>query len=85
VISITNFGEMIPKEDLNRIFQRFYRVETSRSSETGGSGLGLAIAQSIIEMHSGKISAQSDESGTVFTVCLKNEPDEKRKLLYAVA
>ncbi len=74
VITVTNFGDVIPKEDLTRIFQRFYRVETSRSSETGGSGLGLAIAQSIIEMHEGKISAKSDENGTVFTVELKNEP-----------
>jgi signal transduction histidine kinase len=74
VITVTNFGDVIPKEDLKRIFQRFYRVETSRSSETGGSGLGLAIAQSVIEMHGGKISAKSDENGTVFTVELKNEP-----------
>jgi signal transduction histidine kinase len=75
VITVTNFGDVIPKEDLKRIFQRFYRVETSRSSETGGSGLGLAIAQSVIEMHEGTISAKSDENGTVFTVELKNEPD----------
>lgn len=75
VISITNYGIIIPESDLSRIFQRFYRVESSRSSETGGSGLGLAIASSIIEMHSGKIYATSDEKGTVFTVELKNEPD----------
>jgi signal transduction histidine kinase len=75
VITITNFGLVIPPEDLERIFQRFYRVESSRSSETGGSGLGLAIAQSIIEMHGGLISAKSDENGTIFTVRLKNEPE----------
>lgn len=75
IISITNYGIIIPSSDLNRIFQRFYRVESSRSSETGGSGLGLAIAQSIIEMHSGKIFATSDERGTVFSVELRNEPD----------
>jgi signal transduction histidine kinase len=75
VITVTNFGDLIPKEDLKRIFQRFYRIETSRSSETGGSGLGLAIAQSVIEMHEGKISAKSDENGTVFTVELKNKPE----------
>jgi signal transduction histidine kinase len=73
-ISITNYGETISQDDLTRIFQRFYRVESSRSSETGGSGLGLAIAQSIIEMHGGKIYAKSDENGTVFTIELKNEP-----------
>ena len=70
-IKITNFGVVILQEDLQRIFQRFYRVETSRSSETGGSGLGLAIAQSIIQMHGGTIYANSDEAGTVFTVELK--------------
>ncbi len=73
-ITITNYGVVIPQEDLTRIFQRFYRVESSRSSETGGSGLGLAIAQSVIEMHGGTISASSDSSGTVFTVELNNEP-----------
>jgi signal transduction histidine kinase len=72
-IAIKNYGEMIPESDLERIFQRFYRVESSRSSETGGSGLGLAIAQSIIKMHDGRITAKSDESGTVFTVELKAE------------
>lgn len=76
IITITNFGDIIPKEDLERIFQRFYRVESSRSSETGGSGLGLAIAQSIIEMHGGEISAKSDSDGTVFTVMLRNEPNK---------
>lgn len=74
IITITNYGDIIPPEDLTRIFQRFYRVESSRSSETGGSGLGLAIAQSIITMHGGSIFARSDETGTVFTIELKNEP-----------
>ncbi len=75
IITVKNYGDIIPAEDLERIFQRFFRVETSRSSETGGSGLGLAIAQSIIVMHGGNISARSDSEGTVFTVELKNEPD----------
>ncbi len=74
IIAITNFGEPIPKADLEKIFQRFYRVETSRSSETGGSGLGLAIAHSIIEMHGGTIQATSDTNGTKFIVTLENEP-----------
>ena len=68
VITVKNFGDIIPEEDLERIFQRFYRIESSRSSETGGSGLGLAIAQSIIRMHGGSIYARSDSEGTVFTV-----------------
>ena len=73
-ITITNYGIIIPSEDLDRIFTRFYRVETSRSRETGGSGLGLAIAQSIIEMHGGIIFAKSDCDCTIFTVELRNEP-----------
>lgn len=77
VIDITNYGVVIPEEDLEKIFRRFYRVENSRSVETGGSGLGLAIAQSIIEMHSGKIYARSDEQGTVFTVELEKEPEKR--------
>jgi two-component system sensor histidine kinase VanS len=74
IIEITNYGGMIPQEDLERIFQRFYRVESSRSRETGGSGLGLAIAASIVEMHGGKIVARSDEKETTFTVRLKSFP-----------
>jgi len=74
-ISVTNYGNPIPEEDLEKIFHRFYRVESSRSSETGGSGLGLAIAHSIIQMHGGTIHANSDPNGTVFTVALKNEPN----------
>jgi len=75
IVTVTNFGDIIPEEDLERIFTRFYRVESSRSSETGGSGLGLAIAQSIIEMHGGRIYAKSDADATVFTVELLNETD----------
>ncbi len=75
VITVTNFGDAIPEEDLERIFTRFYRVESSRSSETGGSGLGLAIAQSIVEMHGGRIYAKSNANETVFTVELNQETD----------
>ena len=75
VVSITNYGEIIPKSDLELIFQRFYRVESSRSSETGGSGLGLAIAHSIVMMHGGTIKAESEATGTVFTITLHNTPD----------
>jgi signal transduction histidine kinase len=76
IVTVTNFGDIIPEEDLERIFTRFYRVESSRSSETGGSGLGLAIAQSIIEMHGGRIYAKSDAEATVFTVELSNETEK---------
>lgn len=69
-VQIINFGEIIPKEALENIFERFYRVESSRSVQTGGSGLGLTIAKSIIEMHHGTVGASSDLNGTVFTVTL---------------
>lgn len=75
MIAVINYGNIIPQKDLDRIFQRFYRVESSRSSETGGSGLGLAIAQSIIQMHNGIITVKSDEEGTIFSIELKNNPE----------
>lgn len=74
IITCTNFGEVIPDKDLDKIFTRFYRVESSRSSETGGSGLGLAIAHRIILLHGGVIYATSTESATIFTVELFINP-----------
>ena len=68
---MTNYGYVIPAEELPLIFNKFYRVEQSRSSKTGGTGLGLAIAKSIVDMHGGTISVTSDLNGTVFTVKLK--------------
>lgn len=70
VITITNFGELIPEEALQNIFEKFYRVENSRSIETGGTGLGLTIAKNIIEMHGGSVCARSDFNGTVFEIRL---------------
>ncbi len=71
VVAITDTGIGIPEEALPYIFDRFYRVEQSRSHETGGSGLGLAIAQKIAELHGGKISVQSTVGqGTTFRVSL---------------
>lgn len=67
-VSVLNYGTVIPKEDLNHIFERFYRVDNSRSEQTGGSGLGLAIAKSIIEKQGGSIEVRSDFEGTVFEV-----------------
>ena len=70
-VSITNYGYVIPPEELPLIFNKFYRVEQSRSSSTGGTGLGLAIAKEIVDMHGGPINVTSDLDGTVFTVKLQ--------------
>ncbi len=73
-IEIINYGlQAIPPMDLPRIFERFYRVEKSRSHFTGGSGLGLAITKSIIELHGGEIDVMSIPGRTAFTIRLLKE------------
>ncbi len=62
VLEISNTGQPIPEEDLDLIFEQFYRVEKSRSTTHGGSGLGLAIAKKIVELHDGTIE-MSNEPG----------------------
>lgn len=76
ILQVINYGQLIPEEDIPHIFERFYRVEGSRSSETGGTGLGLSIAKEIIEMHGGTIEARSDFNGTVFITRLKGKGGE---------
>lgn len=70
-IVVANEGEKIPEEELSAIFEKFYRVDGSRSSKTGGAGLGLAIAKEIVELHHGTIRAESDEWETRFIVTLQ--------------
>ena len=70
-VSVINYGYVIPADELPLIFNKFYRVEQSRSTNTGGTGLGLAILKNIVDMHGGTITVTSDLSGTVFTVKLK--------------
>ena len=69
-IRVTNFGLIIPEDSVEHIFDRFYRVEGSRSSQTGGTGLGLNIAQEIAVLHGGKITVRSGINGTCFTIAL---------------
>ena len=73
-IKVKNTGEGIKKEDLDKVFERFYRVDDSRTRETGGYGLGLSIAKSIVESHHGKIYADSIvDKETTFTIELNTE------------
>lgn len=69
-VKITNKGKQIPKEKLDKIFEKFYRLDSSRTSKTGGSELGLAIAKEIVELHGGRIYAESDMKETTFSVIL---------------
>ncbi len=72
-IIFTNEGPQIPQKKLETIFERFYRADDSRSSQTGGAGLGLAIARQIVRLHGGTITAVSDIRNTRFIVTLPNE------------
>ena len=74
-VEIINQGKMIPKDKLDKIFENFYRLDTSRTSKTGGSGLGLAISKQIVELHNGNIKVNSDKNKTIFTITLPIEEE----------
>ncbi|MCD8220595.1 MAG: HAMP domain-containing histidine kinase [Clostridiales bacterium] len=78
-VAVSNYGYVIPQEELPLLFEKFYRVEQSRSTTTGGTGLGLAIVKNIVDMHGGKITVKSDLNGTVFTVTLQVNFDVNRE------
>ena len=65
-VSIANTGEGIPADDLERVFERFYRVEKSRDRERGGAGIGLAIVKQLVEQGGGRVGAESDDGLTRF-------------------
>ena len=69
IITFVNFGDTIPKEKLDRIFEQFYRLDAARST-SGGAGLGLAIARQIAELHGGSITADSEADRIEFEVTL---------------
>ena len=69
VMTVTDNGPGIPREDQAHIFDRFYRVDKARSRETGGTGLGLSIVHQMVLMHGGSVSVESEEGkGSTFTV-----------------
>ena len=78
-VKVINYGFVIDEKDLPLIFDKFYRADRARSTQTGGTGLGLAIARDIVNMHGGTITAASDLNGTVFTVRLKIHFDKNRE------
>jgi len=79
-VRVADTGEGIPPEDLPYVFERFYRADTARASETGGAGLGLAIARRIVEDHHGGVFAQSDPgTGAIVGFWLPSVPDATRE------
>lgn len=70
LVRVQNHGKTIPAEKLNRIFEQFFRLDSSRATSTGGAGLGLAIAKEIVELHGGSITAESADESIAFTVRL---------------
>ncbi len=77
MIRIRNQGKEIPKHKLENLFEKFYRLDEARSTETGGAGLGLAIAREIVELHQGTITANSNKDFTEFIVRLPMEQKEE--------
>ncbi|HIV11694.1 MAG TPA: HAMP domain-containing histidine kinase, partial [Candidatus Pullilachnospira stercoravium] len=76
VLAFTNQGDPIPAHQQDTIFDKFYRLDSSRSARTGGSGLGLAIAREIVRAHGGTITVSSTLEDTTFTVTLPENPQD---------
>jgi len=70
LLSVENAGRTIPKEKLERLFEQFYKADSSRNSSNGGSGLGLSIAKQLVEAHGGSIEASSDDETICFNIRL---------------
>ena len=91
IIKIKDYGIGIPESDLNRIFERFYRVDKNRSRDSGGTGLGLSIVKHIALLHSGSIEVKSKENkGSTFILTLSKTHNvltslyKKSDLMYKV-
>mgnify|MGYP000552243568 FL=1 len=70
VITFQNQGKTIPQQKLVALFDKFFRLDDARTSNTGGTGLGLAIAKDIVNLHGGNITAESQDEITIFTIIL---------------
>ena len=74
LLSVGDYGPGLPEADLGRVFERFYRVDKSRTRDPGGTGLGLSIVRHLVELHGGKVSATNrSEGGAVFTISLPHK------------
>jgi signal transduction histidine kinase len=74
LLTVADEGPGIPEPDLGRVFERFYRVDQSRTSDPGGTGLGLSIVRHLVELHGGKVSASNRaEGGALFTISLPHK------------
>ena len=76
IIRFQNQGKTIPQEKLTSIFDKFYRMDEARNSNTGGAGLGLAIAKEIVTRHGGRIFAESEKGQVTFWVELPGKQVE---------
>ena len=81
-VYVLNYGEIIPRDSLSKLFDRFYRVDKSRNSKVSGTGLGLAIAKNIVELHNGRIDVKSDINGTEFKVTLNTIAKNNENINY---
>ncbi|KRL90946.1 sensor histidine kinase [Lactobacillus kalixensis] len=77
-LRVENNGARIPEDALNKIFERFYRVETSRNTKTGGTGLGLSIIKGVVDLHKGTIECKSDDNWTSFIIRLPLDPEKAK-------
>jgi two-component system, OmpR family, phosphate regulon sensor histidine kinase PhoR len=74
VLSVADQGPGVPEADLGRVFERFYRVDKSRTTDPGGTGLGLSIVRHLVELHGGKVTASNRaEGGALFTISLPHK------------
>ena len=79
-LSVTDPGVGIPARDLERIFERFYRVDHGRSRDTGGTGLGLSIVRHVASNHQGRVEVDSREGeGSTFTLVLPSPPSTRHE------